>query len=139
MYPLLQHTIAVSGGIDRLIMIEPTTFCVTRNLKTCLILLTFSLVGHVLKPLSWTSWSKSSPGYTSEQEKLTLLNSTLVNSYNHLLPGLMLSDLPHVSPDYCHTDFSAEKKRSIAYCVPLTPLKPMGMMISQLECSRRLQ
>ena len=72
---------------------------------------------------------------TSNLEKANLLNASLVKNYNHSLPWLMLSDLPHTSPDNFPADFVCTEE---VYGLLSTLDQPPNMMIIQPECSRRL-
>ena len=72
---------------------------------------------------------------SSNLEKANLLNASLVKNYNHSLPGLMLSDLPHTSPDNFPTDFVCTEE---VYGLLSTLDRPPNMMTIQPECSRRL-
>ena len=54
------------------------------------------------------------------------LNTSLVKNFNHSLPRLTLSDLPHTSPDSCPTDFLCTEEEVYSLLSTLDTTKANG-------------
>jgi len=63
---------------------------------------------------------------TSKLEKANLLNASLVKNFNHSLPVLTLSDLPHTSPNSCPTNFLCTEEEVYSLLSTLDTTKANG-------------